>query len=74
MIKGKINNTVVFLGITEKNVERLKKGDPILIKSQEIKTDFDVVIIYGENMEVCAKQIEEAFGIEIEVPDEFKTL
>jgi hypothetical protein len=35
-------------GITAKNVERLKKGDPIFICGRDMDLPFDVIILYGE--------------------------
>lgn len=39
---------LVGLGLTEENVKRLKKGEPILIKGLELDLDFDIGIFYGE--------------------------
>lgn len=64
MIKGLIKATtagkpsLVFLGIVEENVRRLKAGKPILVRGAEIDIDYDICIAYETTHEKFTKEIE----------------
>jgi len=46
--QGRDNRTLLGLGISGKNVEMLKKGNPIFIMGEELELPFDVLLFYGE--------------------------
>lgn len=58
MIKAKTLDGTVILGIDADNVDRLKEGQPILIRSDcELALGFDIYICYGETTTDLVKQI-----------------
>lgn len=42
---------IVGLGVEERNLERLRAGDPIHVFGEEMGLPFDIVIYYGKDME-----------------------
>lgn len=61
MIKfiGKKDGKKVYgFGLSEENIELLKKGRPISISNPDF-ADFDVLIFYGETEESMAKDLKE---------------
>ncbi len=49
MIKAKLNNGDLLFGISAENVNRLKKGQPIVINLKDLGLeDRKVMIVYGE--------------------------
>jgi len=57
---GKGGRTLVGLGITEKNVERLKLGHPIHIMGIEMGLPFDITIFYGKDEQTIAADLRRA--------------
>jgi len=51
---------IAGFGITEKNVEQLKKGYPIMIWGHDIGVPFDIMIYYGETEQILADQLRDA--------------
>lgn len=43
--------TIVGLGVEERNLERLRAGDPIHVWGEEMGLPFDIVIYYGKDMD-----------------------
>lgn len=41
---------IIGLGVEEKNLERLRAGDPIYIFGEEMGLPFDIAIYYGKDM------------------------
>lgn len=54
----------LFLGLTDSNLERLKKGQPIRVSAEThrnaIPTGWSIGIVYGENMEELRLTLEKA--------------
>jgi len=48
-IRGKNNQAIVILGITEENIERAKQGDPIIVLLKDIGLPHTAVIIIVED-------------------------
>jgi hypothetical protein len=61
MLKARVGNLYI-LGIDEGNVERLKKGHPIVLSLAEIGGTDDVMIMYGDILEDVEDELEEFFG------------
>lgn len=65
MIKARSGNLLI-LGLEAMNVERLKAGNPMLIKLSELgvpNTDLRVVITYGDTQEEILAQLERDLGL-----------
>jgi len=56
MLKAKSGDTLIF-GLSERNIELLKEGRPILINLAEMGARGSMVIFYGKTEESMAKQI-----------------
>jgi hypothetical protein len=52
----------VLFGLSAKNVERLKAGDPAHIWAEEMALPFDVVIMYGETEQAMIDQVSRTCG------------
>lgn len=47
MLKIKTIDDHIVLGITRKNVERIKDGDPLYFFGDDLKIDYDIQLVYG---------------------------
>ncbi len=48
-LKSEVNKKeVIFIGLSELNLERLKKGKSIIIKGKDLQIDQDILIAYGK--------------------------
>lgn len=55
MLKLKAQNNVV-LGLTEENVKRLKSGEPIRIKGEDLDLgEITLYIVYGETADIISQ-------------------
>jgi hypothetical protein len=63
---GRRGRELVGFGITEKNVENLKKGNPIFIMAEEMNLPFDVTIFYGKDENTIASDLRKAGYIDPE--------
>ena len=50
MIKAKLNDGTVILGLDEENIKRLKENQPIVADLSEIGINQKIVIMYGETL------------------------
>ena len=57
MIKAK-SETSLILGITDANLERLRKGQPILVRGSEWGEEKDIVIFHGTNERAVLDQLQ----------------
>jgi hypothetical protein len=58
--RGKDGRELIGFGLTEKNVEALKRGEPIDIFGAEWGAPFDVVIFYGKDEQTMAADMRKA--------------
>jgi hypothetical protein len=67
MVKlGVTNNEgqpVVILGLSEKNLELLKKGKPMLIDLRPFRMDGQAVITYGKTEADITRELSKVFNI-----------
>lgn len=57
--KSELNGRpLVGFGLSEKNIERLKEGSPILFDAKELGIDASVTIFYGETEEKMVKDFQ----------------
>ena len=56
MIKAKADG-MLFFGLTDKNIEALKKGNPVHIFGAEMGIEWDIVIMWGETEEDIVKSL-----------------
>lgn len=55
------NRKLIGLGLSEENIKRLRKGEPILVRGDEIGfSDMDITIFYGETEEVMYQDLKKA--------------
>jgi predicted transcriptional regulator len=69
MIKARAGN-VVLLGLEPRNIELLKKGNPIMVRLSELgvpNCDVVVAIMYGDTQEAIVAKIEAATGLKVPV-------
>lgn len=61
---SKGDRTVIGLGITEGNIERLKLGEPIYVTSESVELDqkIDFCIFYGKDIAQLNKMMEPALA------------
>ena len=68
---GKNGQTIIGLGLSEGNIQRLKQGDPVYFSLEELGIEgYDVTIIYGETEEAIKDDFKKhgvTFGEEIEL-------
>lgn len=58
MIKFTVKNSkTVGFGLSEENINRLKNGQPILVRGVEIGITNDILIFYGKTEEVIMKDL-----------------
>ena len=74
MLKGLLKTAegkadLVFLGITARNVDRLKESKPILIHGNEIGLEFDVCIAYEETEALLAEKVAQYIGKDTVIRD-----
>ncbi len=51
MLQIRTIDNKVIIGIDAEYVTRLKEGDPILIKGEQLMLDVDIYIAYGANLQ-----------------------
>lgn len=62
MIKARLSNGGLILGITKENVERLQQGKPIKVEHAEIgTTSGDIFIVYGDTAQDLMDQLKPGF-------------
>ncbi len=54
---GKDGRQVLFLGLSDLNVTRLKEGLPIHMHGEEIGAKMDVVIVYGATEDAIRREL-----------------
>lgn len=54
--------SLVFLGLSEMNVVRLREGQPIYIDGRELGLDHDIAIHYGPTEEQIEAELTEKIG------------
>ena len=54
---GKDGRQVLFLGLSDLNVQRLKEGLPIHMYGEEIGAKVDVVIVYGATEDAIRREL-----------------
>jgi hypothetical protein len=54
---GSSDREIVGFGLTEKNIEHLKKGNPIFVMGLEMGLPFDVTIFYGKDEQTMAASL-----------------
>lgn len=60
---GNRGKTIVGLGISQGNVDRLQAGQPILISLEEMGlAPYDVMIFYGETEAALTQELEKHIG------------
>lgn len=57
MIKARLSNGTIVLGLSARNLERLKGGEPILFDGRRFGFAGNVAILYGETEEAIAKDL-----------------
>lgn len=66
LMNGK-NKSLIGLGLSKGNIDRLKKGDPIYFSLEELGIEgYDVTIMYGETQDSMKQQLKKHFTIEEE--------
>lgn len=58
---------IVGLGISEANVQELKKGRPILVRGEDVEISEDIFIFYGETEESMKETLKQFIGPETRV-------
>jgi hypothetical protein len=63
MVKG-VKGNLIFLGLSEENIRRLKLGDPIKFNMKQLglPVDYDILIFYGETEDKMAQMISDGVG------------
>lgn len=62
MIKVKLSNGMIILGLSEENIQRLKKGQPIRFDGRPMGFPGDVGIVYGETELAILHELQESHG------------
>ena len=72
--ENKEGKKLLGLGVSEGNVQLLKKGKPILVKSEALKQltgwDGEIMLFYGETEEKMREMLKEFIGDSTIVRDE----
>lgn len=70
MIYAQVNDLAI-IGIEERNVEKLKTNNPMLIDTSKFKPFNQMLIVYGNTMEDTKTNIETMIGIQMpDLPSE----
>jgi hypothetical protein len=68
---GKKGQTIIGLGLSEGNIQRMKQGDPIYFSLEELGIEgYDVTIVYGETEDAIKKDFKKhgvTFGKEVDL-------
>ena len=59
MLKVKLTDGTIILGIDAENVKRLKDDKPIFVKGEDLMIDHNIYIVYGHEI----KDIEDRLGV-----------
>jgi hypothetical protein len=51
---------ILGFGLTEQNIQQLKKGNPVFVMGPEMGLPFDVTIIYGKDEQTMAADLRKA--------------
>jgi hypothetical protein len=62
MIIAKLNDGLFILGLDAENIDRLKKGQPILKSLAEFGGKDDIAIVYGDTLQDIQAVLEKEFG------------
>jgi hypothetical protein len=62
MIKAKLNDGTVILGLSEENIKRLKEGQPIKFDGRPLGFPGTVGIVYGETEIAILHDLQQAEG------------
>lgn len=74
MIRAKATNrrtgrTVMFLGLEERNLVEMRKGNPIHIHADELGFKGEIVIVLGDTADSLREQFEPFIGPETQIHD-----
>jgi len=71
MIKAVTTNGDIVLGLTDENIERLQKDEPISFNLQELTgSDRNVIIFHGKNEQDLLKTMKPAIKEETKIHEE----
>lgn len=56
------NRQIIGLGLEEKNLEKLRQDQPILVKGESIGMPFDILIYYGKDMDTLMEMTKQGVG------------
>ena len=68
MIKAKAGNALIF-GLSEDNIQRLKKGQPLVISGKEMGLEGDILIFYGATTGDLIETIQPYLGKDTKIHD-----
>lgn len=57
MLKIKLSDGTIILGLEAENVKRLKEDSPICVKGKELGLDHDIYIVYGQRIEDITERL-----------------
>ena len=60
---------LIFVGLEEKNLEKLRAGQPFHHHMQEIGSPFELVIFYGKTYDDLVKAMQDGVGPDTQVVD-----
>jgi len=68
VIKARLSNGTLILGLSRLNVERLQEGKPIHFDGRRFGYPGDIAIVYGETEDSIAAELLELSGTESSQP------
>jgi len=57
MLKAKLTDGTIILGLEAENVKRLKEDKPIRVQGKDLMIDHDIYIIYGHSIEDITEKL-----------------
>lgn len=64
MIKAKLSNGALLLGLSRGNIRRLTQGEPIIFDGRPFGLPADVIIMFGETEDAITAEIMKFTGTE----------
>ncbi len=53
---GKKKKDIIFIGLSDGNLKKLKNGDTILIESTDLDIEYEIIITHGKTEQDIQKQ------------------
>lgn len=67
MVKAKLSDGTVILGLEEENIKRLKENQPMFLDLSQFGIEQKILIVYGETTEAIHEDLKRHFSVTVGV-------